>query len=666
MQWISRMLLAAVGAADTIMMDGAVDIAAAADGEAESLRRFTITAYTGGAMRFAWSQDPVVLDLAGLEAESVNPVLQHHNMARIVGHTDAIANDGKVLSAEGVISGVGEAAQEVVATSDAGFPWQASIGARMVRVERVPKGQAVTINAQSFTGPLTVVRQSKLVEISWVPIGAAEKTKARMAAQFTAQITGGPDMDFNEWLEARGFDVTALTDAQMATLKAAYDAEKPGPVVPNPADLMAEYRASMALEAQRIADIQRLGAAHPELVAKAISETWDATKMELEVLRASRHVPNVGGMSHEVAGADVLEAAVAQSIGMAGADEHYGDQVMQAAHQRFHGRLSLQELMLEAARANGYQGRNFRGDIRGILKAAFSSADISGILSNVANKSMLASFLAVEQSWRQIADIGSVSDFKTHTRYRLIGDDQYELVRPGGEIAHGTLGEDSTSIKADTYAKMFGINRTDLINDDLGILQQVPRKLGRGAGTKLNELFWTIFLANSSFFTGGNKNYISGSTTNLTLDSLAKADETLRDQTDHEGNPLGISGQILLVPNALRIAALALINSMEVRDTTANTKAPISNPFAGQLNVVTSAYLGNATYTGASTKAWYLLANPLDLATIEVAFLNGQQAPTIESADADFNRLGIQMRGYHDFGVALQEHRAGVKSKGEA
>ena len=33
--------------------------------------------------------------------------------------------------------------------------------------------------------------------------------------------------------------------------------------------------------------------------------------------------------------------------------------------------------------------------------------------------------------------------------------------------------------------------------------------------------------------------------------------------------------------------------------------------------------------------------------------------------DADFNMLGIRMRGYHDFGVNLQDPRGGVKSKGE-
>ena len=40
---------------------------------------------------------------------------------------------------------------------------------------------------------------------------------------------------------------------------------------------------------------------------------------------------------------------------------------------------------------------------------------------------------------------------------------------------------------------------------------------------------------------------------------------------------------------------------------------------------------------------------------IEVAFLNGKQQPTVERADADFNTLGIQFRGYFDFGVTKAE-----------
>jgi hypothetical protein len=75
-------------------------------------------------------------------------------------------------------------------------------------------------------------------------------------------------------------------------------------------------------------------------------------------------------------------------------------------------------------------------------------------------------------------------------------------------------------------------------------------------------------------------------------------------------------------------------------------------------------YVSN--FMGDSAKAWYLLTDPSDLPLIEVAFLNGQEAPTIETADADFNVLGVQMRGYHDFGVALQDPRAAIKCKGEA
>ncbi|MEO0512975.1 MAG: hypothetical protein AAF108_08780, partial [Planctomycetota bacterium] len=91
-----------------------------------------------------------------------------------------------------------------------------------------------------------------------------------------------------------------------------------------------------------------------------------------------------------------------------------------------------------------------------------------------------------------------------------------------------------------------------------------------------------------------------------------------------------------------------------------------SNPHQGKFRVEVSRYLSNAAYTGNSSKAWYLLAGAEDLPVIEVAFLNGQEAPTIETAEQSFNRLGIQMRGYHDFGVALQDPRGGVKAKGEA
>lgn len=49
---------------------------------------------------------------------------------------------------------------------------------------------------------------------------------------------------------------------------------------------------------------------------------------------------------------------------------------------------------------------------------------------------------------------------------------------------------------------------------------------------------------------------------------------------------------------------------------------------------------------------WHLLADPNMLPAFQVAYLTGRRSPTIESSDAEFNPLGIQLRAYFAFGVA--------------
>ena len=231
-------------------------------------------------------------------------------------------------------------------------------------------------------------------------------------------------------------------------------------------------------------------------------------------------------------------------------------------------------------------------------------------------------------------------------------------------MKHGTLGNEIYTNKADTYGLMLSVDRRDIVNDDLGAITTVPRKLGRGSGLKINDVFWTVFLNNSAFFTVGNKNYLAGADTVLGIDGLTKAEVAFMDQVDSDGKPIGVMPSIMLVPTALSAIATQLNKSLEIRDTTASNKYPIANPHQGKFRAEVSRYLGNARYAGSSVKSWYLLSDPADLPLIEVAFLNGQESPTIETAEADFNVLGIQMRGYHDFGMALQDPRAGVKSVG--
>jgi hypothetical protein len=86
------------------------------------------------------------------------------------------------LVARGVVSRDTDAAREVVVSSKNGFPWQASIGASVVKHEFVRDGETATVNGSEVKGPVNVVRQSVLAEISFVDLGADGNTSATVLA----------------------------------------------------------------------------------------------------------------------------------------------------------------------------------------------------------------------------------------------------------------------------------------------------------------------------------------------------------------------------------------------------------------------------------------------------------------------------------------------------
>jgi hypothetical protein len=668
--------------------DGSAELTAAAEG---SLPGFTLRAYNGGLLQIGWGY-PVVVDLAGMQVtKKSRPIFRDHSPAKVVGHSTDITIDARKLTVAGIVSGTGPDAVEVVANAKNGFPWQASIGCSVLKAQFIEDKQSVEANGKTWKGPVYLVTACVLNEVSFVALGGDDTTSALVASATTESTpTKDPSMhpDFIKWLEAKGFDSKTITAAQQTSLEAAWKAEvaaaKPPvadqakPPVAGPADdaapekaLTDRLRAAAAAETERLAAIHTAAAGDAKLEAQAIREGWSAEKTELQALRANRPTAPAGiVIPGGNASPKVIEAAACLALGLKGQSlsASFDDRTLEAA-SKMRG-IGLQDILLMAAAAAGYSVRPgcIRSDLGGVLRAAFSSADIAGILSNTANKFILDSFMAVEQVWRQIAAIRPARDFKTMTSYRLTGNLQYEKVGATGEIKHGTLGNDPMTNKVDTHAKMLAISRQDMINDDLGALQKIPAMLGRGAGLQLNEVFWTEFLAdNTTFFTLARGNYMEGAGTVLNVDQLTALELLFLNMLDSDGKPLGITPRFLLTPNALSVKAAEICNSTEVRDTTASTKIGTSNPHAGKFSPIRSSYLHNAKMGGGySATAWYLVADPRDLAAIEVAFLNGVETPTIESSDVDFDTLGIQMRGYHDFGVKKQEYRAIAKSKGAA
>jgi len=677
----------------------------AAEGGAQAVKAFEMTAYTGGAMEAGFG-DPIVVDLEGVDLHTPNPpILRDHDRGQVLGHAELVEVSAQRIKVRGLLSGANDPTREVVESARNGFPWCASIAGKFRVLEFVNPGETVKANGRSFTGPVYIARKFTITEISVVAIPADGKARTKVAA--SASEDKEHPMTFSQWLASKNKVEATLSQGELNTLRAEYDAgvaagtiqaaAAPGnppattatttaPASTTPAASgntppanaieaqLAEQRTAFANEHRRVAKINELTASHPEIGANAIEAGWSIEKTELEVLRASRptNVPNGIVRSAGQPTNAVLEAAICQAAGLAAIDKHFDAQTLQAAYDAHRGQIGLQEVLLLAAQDHGFQGRGFRGDHEGVLRAAFgvkasfSTLSLPGILSNVANKFLLQGWNSVETAWREIAATRPVRDFKAITSYRLTGDMTYAEVGPDGELTHGTVGEASFTNQAKTYGRMFAVTRQDQINDDLGALTQLPQRIGRGGALAFNNIFWAAFMDNATFFASGNANYSTGAATALGVDAYTAAEKLFFDQTDPDGEPIALSPAVLLVPNGLNVTAQQLMSSMEMRDTTATTKSLTKNPHAGKAKVVRSAYLSNAAFTGYSALAWYLLANPLDMPVIEAVFLNGKQEPTVETAQADFNVLGIQMRGYHDFGVALQEHRAGVKFKGEA
>lgn len=684
-----------------IRLKGRVTIRATSPGDPANLpgKSVSIVAYTGEPLAVTGYDLPVIVDLATAVYPPTVPLLYDHSPAveDVVGRADRISNDGATLTASGRVWGHNERSRSVIEASAVGHSWQASIGANPASLTRVEMGSVVSVNGRDYSGPALVAHGTVIREISFVVLGADQNTSAILARAKLRGSTVKPT--FDEWLASLGFTVDALDPTQLANLQLLYAETYPGEDVPSdtppevtppevtpptdappapasagarPLDVVANLRRTVSAETDRIANVQRVTVGFPAICAQAIREGWSSERAELATLRASRPTPPSVNAGRGANGTDpfrVMQAAILQASRAPGLEASFTPQILDAAHTQFRSRIGLQEVIHAAARQNGYVGGvSVKNDLPGMLRAAFSTFSLPGILSNVANKFLLAGFMGVDQAFSQISSKRTVTDFKTSTSYRMTGAFQFEEVGADGELKHGGVSEESYTNAAKSYGKMFAVTRQDLINDDLGALTALPQRIGRGAALKLNEIFWTAFLDNSSFFASGNSNYYAHAASVLSSAALVVVEQKFLDQVDADGKPLGISPAILLTPTSLSRTAKELMSSSNFvagGDST-GSQIPSTNTWQGAYTPVTTPYLNNSAFSGYSALAWYLLASPADCPVIEVAYLNGVETPTVETADADFNTLGIQMRGFFDFGVAKQDYRGGVKSKGAA
>jgi hypothetical protein len=568
---------------------------------------FEMVAYTGAAIRQGWSRNPLVVDLAGMNSNKATiPILYAHGketalLDSVIGRSTEITNSGDQLTIRGELIRGTEVGDKLIALAKAGVPLQASIGADAGGIENIAAGAAVTVNGREFAGPVSVARSTDLRETSVVLFGADGSTSAAIAAEASEVSTMSDQLNEKP--------VEAAAPPTEATANVAADKTQETIVAAKGGD------GASLIDANSVAD------------------------MVIQKLRAER-LAEVRAERPKAPAAHVVDAAAAND-----------PKVVEAADRR-RSSTSLGEVLIEAARANGYTGssRINSANIKEVLASSFATHSISNVLSATYGKFLLQGYTAVESVWDMIASIRSVSDYKTVTGIRLNGGFEFEDVGPSGELKSADASDETRTIRAKLTGRLSSITMVDIVNDDLGALTAVPARLGRGAAVKLNRDFWAEFALNNATFYRA-QSAVAGNA--LSTTSLATATAAYRKLTDPDGYPLGITPAMILVPPELEMTGEELMGST-VLITGANETRGNVNVFAGRYRVVSSAYL-----TSAST--WWLVANPAELPAMEVAFLNGQRTPTVQQADADFNLLGIQVRGHFSYGVAKAEARGAYR-----
>jgi len=274
--------------------------------------------------------------------------------------------------------------------------------------------------------------------------------------------------------------------------------------------------------------------------------------------------------------------------------------------------------------------------------------------------------LPQNQTWRLIcSDIVPVQDFRENKRLRVGGYGDLPLI--DGE--HGNYEEltspadEEVGYSVATRGGLEFLTRRMIINDDVGAIRRIPINLQRAATRTLKKAVFNIFVANPVMSYDSKVLFIDNDHVNLGSTALSQAGLTatriaMRSQKSYDGNDdLGLIPRYLLVPNELEEMAFELCRSG--RKVPASGEATDLPTLHQNLD-----YLVIDEWTDATD--WVAVADPGQIPTIEVGFLQGREEPEIFIQDQptqgymfSSDKLAYKIR--HEWGVAPLEHRGFYK-----
>jgi hypothetical protein len=341
--------------------------------------------------------------------------------------------------------------------------------------------------------------------------------------------------------------------------------------------------------------------------------------------------------------------------------EGMAEAVMHRANSRRHaltekGRAFVGFTLADLARAlTGATGSNLQVVTEALTNRAYqTTSSFSNLLEDIQTKTLRAEYEANVASFEPFVRRSTLPDFKPGSRARL-GDMQDLLLLPeGAEFQVGESSDSTEKIQLLTYGRKIGLSRQAIVNDDLDAFARLPTQFAMKARNLEANLVYGALVTNANMSDGvalfnaaghGNRATVNAVINVLNL-GIGIAD--MRRQTSETGMPLNIFPRFLVVPPALEAVA---------RQYTTQITPAVSanvNPYQGTFQLVVDPRL--ETLAGGSLTRWYLICDPSQVDTIELASLAGGESVNVEKVD-DANSLGVWWRAYIDRGVKAIDWR---------
>lgn len=142
--------------------------------QSDAVRTFSGIANSG--KPFSYKGHRAIVDLADIQHKSTIPALIEHDRSRRAGVAQlSVSDDGLIISGHLLSNQHGK---EIAADADEQFPWQLSAHIVPGKTEHLKPGQTAVVNGHTVTGPIMILRQNTVREVSFTPTGVDDKTTA--------------------------------------------------------------------------------------------------------------------------------------------------------------------------------------------------------------------------------------------------------------------------------------------------------------------------------------------------------------------------------------------------------------------------------------------------------------------------------------------------------